>query len=154
MRHSESFEARRTFCPLLPMARDSWSSGTITSMVRFAWSITTLEITAGASALTTNLAGSGLYSMISIFSPRNSWTTLCTRDPFIPTQAPTGSMSGSLEVTAILALLPGSRWALIIVTIPSAISGTSKVNRLMRNSGWVRLRMICGPRLSLLTSST
>ena len=142
MRHSASFEANRTFCPRLPMASESWSSGTMTSMSRFVWSMTTLEITAGASAFTTYLAGSGLYSMMSIFSPRNSWTTLCTRDPFMPTQAPTGSMSGSLEVTAILALLPGSRTAAMMVTIPSAISGTSELKRLARKSGWVRLRMI------------
>jgi hypothetical protein len=47
--------------------------------------------------------------MMSIFSPCNSPTTAWTRLPRIPTQAPTGSMEESLEITAILARLPGSR---------------------------------------------
>ena len=43
---------------------------------------------------------------MSIRSPRSSWTTDCTRLPFIPTQAPTGSTSlspghnGDLRATA------------------------------------------------------
>jgi hypothetical protein len=47
--------------------------------------------------------------MMSIFSPCSSCTTACTRLPRMPTQAPTGSIEESLEITAILARLPGSR---------------------------------------------
>ena len=42
-----------------------------------------------------------------------------TREPFMPTQAPTGSTSRSREVTAILARSPGSRTASLITTVPS-----------------------------------
>ena len=34
---------------------------------------------------------------MSIFSPRSSWTTAWTREPFMPTHAPTGSTSRSRE---------------------------------------------------------
>jgi hypothetical protein len=37
--------------------------------------------------------GSSLHGMMSIFSPCSSCTTAWTRLPFMPTQAPTGSMS-------------------------------------------------------------
>ena len=53
----------------------SWSSGTTTSMRRCSSSITTLLTSAGASALTTNVAGSDDHGMMSIFSPCNSPTT-------------------------------------------------------------------------------
>ncbi len=46
---------------------------------------------------------------MSIFSPRSSCTTAWTREPFMPTQAPTGSTSRSRDDTAILARAPGSR---------------------------------------------
>ena len=45
--------------------------------------------------------------MMSIFSPCSSPTTACTRLPRMPTQAPTGSIEASREMTAILARLPG-----------------------------------------------
>ena len=124
-----SLEANRTFCPFLPMAIDKNSSGTITSMDLLVSSMMTLEISAGANALQTYLAGSTCHGMISIFSPFSSCTTFCTRLPFMPTQAPTGSMSELLEATANLARMPGSRAAPIMVTIPSLISGTSVRNR-------------------------
>ena len=44
------------------------------------------------SALTTKVAVSSLHGMMSIFSPCSSWTTAWTRLPFMPTQAPTGSI--------------------------------------------------------------
>ncbi len=47
--------------------------------------------------------------MMSIFSPWSSLTTAWTRLPRMPTQAPTGSIEESREITAILARLPGSR---------------------------------------------
>ena len=74
---------------------------------------------AGASALTTKVAGSGDQGMMSIFSPCSSPTTACTRLPRMPTQAPTGSMPLSFEITAILARLPGSRATALISMMPS-----------------------------------
>ena len=44
---------------------------------------------------------------MSIFSPCSSWTTAWTRLPFMPTQAPTGSIELSWLITPILARLPG-----------------------------------------------
>jgi hypothetical protein len=39
--------------------------------------------------------------MMSIFSPRSSDTTIRTREPRGPTQAPTGSTPSTCETTAI-----------------------------------------------------
>ncbi len=47
-----SCEASRTFWPRRPMASDSWSSGTTTSMRSASSSSTTLVTSAGCSALT------------------------------------------------------------------------------------------------------
>ncbi len=74
---------------------------------------------AGDRALAAKIAGSSDHSMMSIFSPRNSRMIDCTRDPFMPTQAPTGSTSRSFEMTAILARSPGSRTAALMTTVPS-----------------------------------
>ena len=92
---------------------------------------------------------------MSIFSPRSSCTTACTREPFMPTQAPTGSTSLSRLATAILARPPGSRAAASMTTMPSAISGTSISKSLVEQAhACARERMICGPLLSRSTSST
>ena len=56
---------------------------------------------------------------MSIFSPCISWTTAWTRLPFMPTQAPTGSIELSWLITPILARLPGSRAAALISMMPS-----------------------------------
>src|SRR3990167_7537782 len=57
--------------------------------------------------------------MISIFSrPPSSSVTVCTRIPFCPTQAPTGSTPPWLLKTAILALSPGSLATFFIWTVP------------------------------------
>jgi hypothetical protein len=48
-----SWTANRTFCPRLPMASESWSSGTITSIDCAASSMITFETCAGDSALHT-----------------------------------------------------------------------------------------------------
>ena len=109
MSQPESWEARRTFWPRRPMARLSWSSGTTTSMRLASSSRTTLATSAGASALTMKVAGSGDHWMMSIFSPWSSPTTAWTREPRIPMQGPTGSMLESWETTAILAREPASR---------------------------------------------
>ena len=74
---------------------------------------------AGARAFTTNVAMSGDHGMMSIFSPCNSFTTACTREPRMPTQAPTGSTEESREMTAILAREPGSRATALTSTMPS-----------------------------------
>src|SRR5216683_2485188 len=73
---------------------------------------------------------------------------------FIPTHAPTGSTSESLEETAIFARPPGSRAAASITTIPSEISGTSISNNLVNRFTDARERMIWGPFDSLSTSIT
>ena len=57
---------------------------------------------AGDSALVTKSAGSSEKGTMSIFSPRSSLTTMRTRAPRAPTQAPTGSTLLSLDQTAIL----------------------------------------------------
>src|SRR5881409_2981652 len=77
------------------------------------------DTVAGASARHMYSAGSLLQSTMSILSPRSSCTTACTRVPRMPTQAPTGSTSRSLEVTAIFARPPGSRAAPFTSTMPS-----------------------------------
>ena len=82
-------------------------------------SITTRLTVAGCKALTMKVAVSSLHGMMSIFSPCNSCTTACTRLPFMPTQAPTGSIELSRLITPILARLPGSRAAALISMMPS-----------------------------------
>ena len=59
----------------------------------------------------TNCAGWSDHWMMSTRSPASSFDTACTREPRMPTQAPMGSMRGSLELTAILARSPASREA-------------------------------------------
>src|SRR5690606_30466179 len=59
IRHPVSRAASRAFCPSLPMASDSWKSGTITRAVLVRSSTTWTETTfAGDSAFPTNVAGS------------------------------------------------------------------------------------------------
>ena len=94
---------------------------------------------AGAIALITNCAGLSSQSTMSTRSPLNSPDTAWTREPRIPTQAPTGSKRLSLVLTAIFALEPGSRAAAFISNVSSAISGTSIRNSSTSISGCVRL---------------
>ena len=134
-----SLVANLTFCPRFPIARLNWSSPTMTSILRFSMSvIRTCETFAGLRAFAAKTDGSSDHSIMSIFSPRSSLIIDCTRDPFIPTQAPTGSTSLSLDTTAILALSPGSRTALLMTTVWSYISGTSISKSLFKSSGDVR----------------
>ncbi len=114
-----SWLASRTFCPRRPMASESCSSGTTTSMRRASSSSTTLATSAGCRAVTMKVAGSSDHGMMSIFSPESSETTACTREPRIPTQAPTGSMDESREITPILAREPGSRATAFTSITPS-----------------------------------
>ena len=98
MRQPVSFAASRTFWPFLPMASDSWLSSTITSItLSTSLTIVTRCTLAGLSAFITNCTGSSEKSTMSIFSPRSSRMMACTRVPFMPTQAPTGSTSRSRE---------------------------------------------------------
>jgi len=93
------------------MACESFSSDTAMSMLCES-SSTTMDMTsAGDMALITNCAGLSTYGMMSTRSPAISLETACTREPRMPTQAPTGSMRGSLLFTAILARTPESRAA-------------------------------------------
>ena len=82
---------------------------------------------------------------MSIRSPPSSFTTACTREPLRPTQAPTGSMASSREITATLVRLPTSRAMARISTICCWISGTSSLNSAFTNSGSPRDRMSRGP---------
>jgi N utilization substance protein A len=68
-------EAKRTFWPRRPMASESCSSGTTTSMRSACSSSTTLATSAGWSAETTRSAMVSVQGMMSIFSPWSSATT-------------------------------------------------------------------------------
>src|SRR5665809_114359 len=70
--------ARRAFCPSLPIASESWSSGTITVACFASSSTSTSRTQPGESALATKRAGSSLTGVMSIFSPRSSHTPTLT----------------------------------------------------------------------------
>jgi hypothetical protein len=98
IRQPVSLAASRTFCPFLPMASDNCLSSTMTSITFSRSSVMDTRCTfAGLRALVTKLTVSSENSTMSIFSPRNSRMIACTRVPFMPTQAPTGSTSRSRE---------------------------------------------------------
>src|SRR5947207_1866435 len=140
-----SSEARRTFWPLRPIASESWSSSTIAWIVLVSGSENTRATRAGASASLAKRSGSGDHGTMSMRSPFNSFTTACTREPFIPTHAPTGSIESSRDETAILVRLPASRAVARISTICCWISGTSSLNRALTKSGSARDRLGRGP---------
>ena len=104
-------DARRTFWPPRPMACARLSSATATSMVLLSSSTTIDSTSAGDIALMTNCAGLSSHRMMSTRSVSNSLETACTREPRIPTHAPTGSIRWSPVFTAIFARDPGSRAA-------------------------------------------
>ena len=81
--------------------------------------MTTRVTFAGDSALATYTAGSSAHWITSTRSLRSSSTTMRTRLPFGPTQAPTGSRFASRDATAILERAPGSRAMDLISTMPS-----------------------------------
>src|SRR5207247_1852551 len=125
-----SLAASRAFWPFLPIASESWLSGTMTSADGWPSGslgavITTDDTFAGDSARATNVAGSCDHSMMSIFSPRSSRLMTWMRVPRSPTQAPMGSTSRLVEATATLARSPASRAVAFTSTIPSWISGFS-----------------------------
>src|SRR5207245_295234 len=145
-----SLAASRAFWPFLPMASESWLSGTTMSAVASASDspgspIVTDDTLAGDSARATNVAGSCDHSMMSIFSPRSSRLMTWMRVPRRPTHAPIGSTSRLVDATATLARSPGSRAAPLTSTMPSAISGISVSNSRTRKPGCVRERRLWGP---------
>ena len=146
--------ARRAFCPSLPMARESWLSGTMTRALFSPSAVKTLMTRAGFRALAMYSAGSDDHLMMSIFSVFSSDTTFSTRMPRGPTQEPTASMSGSVENTAIFVRKPASRAMALICTTPETSSGTSSSNRRLTSPGCVRETYTCGPRPCRETSST
>ena len=89
-----------------------------------------------------------------MFSFRNSRTIPCIRDPFTPTQAPTGSIRSSYDSTATLALSPGMRAIFFTKIKPSLISGTSSSKSLSRNTGEMRERIILGLLFLFSTMAT
>src|SRR3989442_665451 len=114
-------------------------------MVLVSGSENTRATRAGARASFANRSGSGDHGTMSMRSPFSSFTTACTREPFIPTHAPTGSIESSRDETAILVRLPASRAVARISTICCWISGTSSLNRALTKSGSARDRMSRGP---------
>ena len=132
-----SLAANLAFCPDFPIAKDNWSSGTITWANFSSSLISTAIIFAGNKAADINIAGSGFHSITSIFSPFNSFITFWILTPFCPTQEPTGSIFSSGEYTATLLLYPGSRETLFISINPSYISGISNSNNFLTKSGWL-----------------
>ncbi|CJH87354.1 Uncharacterised protein [Streptococcus pneumoniae] len=111
--------ARRAFCPRLPIANDSWWSGTTTVVAFSSSSTSTLTTCDGLNAFATYSTGSFDQRTMSIFSPFNSSTMRCTRCPFGPTQEPTGSTSVFSAYTEILERSPASRATERISTVPS-----------------------------------
>jgi len=65
------------------------------------------------------VAMSGDHGMMSILFALQFMTTACTREPRMPTQAPTGSTENAREITPIFARDPGSRATALISTMPS-----------------------------------
>ena len=78
--------ARRAFCPRLPIANDSWWSGTTTVVAFSSSSTSTLTTCDGLNAFATYSTGSFDQRTMSIFSPFNSSTMRCTRCPFLYTR--------------------------------------------------------------------
>ncbi len=106
-RQPVSRAASRAFWPSRPMARESWKSGTMTSATPVSsWMRTSLTL-AGDSALATKSGWSSLKGTMSIFSPRSSVTTIRTRAPRAPTQAPTGSTLWSFDQDGHLRAVAG-----------------------------------------------
>ena len=114
-----SCEASRTFWPRRPIASDSCWSGTTTSMRSRVLVEHHLGDFGRRQRVDHEGGESGDHGMMSIFSPCSSLTTACTREPRMPTQAPTGSTEESREITAILAREPGSRATAFTSTMPS-----------------------------------
>ena len=104
-------------------------------------------------ALITNCAGLSSNGMMSTRSPAISFETACTREPRIPTQAPTGSMRGSLLRTAILARAPGVAGRAEDIDQALADFGHFELEELDQEfRAPCGVRNSCGPRGSARTS--
>src|SRR5881398_3526477 len=95
-------EVNRAFCPFFPIASESWSSSTEICTLFFSVSKVRFFTFAGFSASRTYSFGSELQRMISTFSLLSSRTMFLTREPRMPTHAPTGSTFLFALRTAIL----------------------------------------------------
>ena len=73
----------------------------------------------------------------SIFSFPSSLTIPCILEPFIPTQAPTGSILSSYESTDTFAFSPGILTTFLILINPSKTSGISCSKSFSKNFGEV-----------------
>ncbi len=125
IRSPVSLAASLTFCPSLPMARESWLSGTTTVAVSSSSFTVTLSTWAGLRPLVMKIGLSGCHITTSIFSPFSSLTMFCILMPLRPTQQPTGSMPSWSAATATLLRYPASRAMDFSSTMPLRTSGTS-----------------------------
>ena len=116
----------------MPIAKESWSSGTTISIVLSSSIIFVNKTLAGLIALHTYLTGSGDHSTTSIFSFLSSSEIVDILAPLTPIHAPTGSILEFLEYTATFALSPGSLAAPLTSIIPSNTSGISASNNFLR----------------------
>ncbi len=78
-----SLAASLAFCPSLPIASESWFSGTITFAVFSSSSASTETTFAGLNEFSIRTAGESLHVIMSIFSPFSSSTIAFTRLPLI-----------------------------------------------------------------------
>ena len=114
------------------------------STVLFSSSIFNEDTFAGLRALVINNCVLFVWLITSIFSFPNSLTIPWIRDPFIPTQAPTGSILSSYESTETFAFSPGTLTTFFMDIKPSNTSGISCSNNFSKNLGEVLERMIEG----------
>ena len=104
-------------------------------------------ISAGLKASRMYSEAFSLQLITSIFSRSPiSFMTAWTRMPRPPTKVPTGSMPGTVLVTAILVRRPASRAMPLISTVLLASSGTSCLNRASMNSALPRDKRRLEPR--------
>ena len=122
--------ARRMFWPPRPMACDSLSSATAISMLCDS-SSTTMELDFRRRHRVDDELRRVLVARDDVDALAGDLVrTACTREPRMPTQAPTGSMRGSLLFTAILARTPGSRAAPRMLIRPWPTSGHFELEQL------------------------
>ncbi len=110
-------------------------------------------ISTGLTAPRTYSAISSFHRTMSILSPDSSRTISLTREPLMPTQAPTESTLSSFDRTDIFVLSPASLAIATISKIPCEISGTSNSNSFFTNIGLDRVRIISNPPVFLSTLS-
>ena len=102
------------------------------------------EIFAGLNALVINNWVLLVKLITSMFSFPSSLTIPWILDPFIPTQAPTGSILSSYESTATFAFSPGILTTFLTEIRPSNTSGISCSKSFSKNFGEVLEKIIDG----------